>query len=92
MQWVDYPNLSCMVLAMTNRTDHSEEEIFLTPGEAAKNAFVTTKTLSRLADSGALRAIKLPSGHRRYSATDIQRLKDGTLTITRTYKPLGGAA
>lgn len=35
---------------------------------------VTTKTVSRMADSGRIHAITLPSGHRRYLAADVEAL------------------
>lgn len=62
-----------MVLCMTNQTI-SDESDFLSPGEAAKAAKVSTATLRRMARKGLLRSWTLPSGHRRYSMADVRAL------------------
>lgn len=41
------------------------------PGEAATLLGVTPKTVARIAEAGTIRAITLPSGHRRYAAADV---------------------
>jgi len=48
----------------------------LKPGEAARTLGITTTTLASLAERGYVRAIKLPSGHRRYVRSDIEALAD----------------
>lgn len=49
----------------------------MAPGEAAESLYVTTKTLGRMAERGDIRAITLPSGHRRYSRDDVEALAAG---------------
>ena len=44
------------------------------PGSAARKLHVTTKTLQRMAARGDIAAIILPSGHRRYRASDVEAL------------------
>lgn len=58
---------------MTNRTEQSESD-YLTPAEASEITSLHTRTLARLADAGDLEAFYLPSGHRRYRRSDINRL------------------
>lgn len=53
-----------------NETDNGE---YITPSKAADIAFVTTKTLSRFADTGKIRSIR-PGKHRRYLLEDIEAL------------------
>jgi len=43
---------------------------YISPGEAALIAFVTTKTLARFADAGTIQSIR-PGKHRRYLRSDI---------------------
>lgn len=50
---------------------------YIRPAEAATIAYVSTKTLSRLADDGKVRSITLPSGHRRYCREDVEALVHG---------------
>lgn len=40
---------------------------------------VTTKTVSRMVDAGSVRAVTLPSGHRRYSRSDVEALVSGAV-------------
>lgn len=49
---------------------------YLTPGEAAARLAVSTRTLARMVERGDLTAHTLPSGHRRYSREEIDRLLD----------------
>jgi excisionase family DNA binding protein len=50
------------------------DEDLITPTEARQLIRVTTTTLRRWEADGTLPAYKLPSGHRRYRRTDIERL------------------
>ncbi|WP_168203737.1 helix-turn-helix domain-containing protein [Humibacter ginsenosidimutans] len=48
---------------------------YLTPGEATKLLPVGTKTLSRLAETGQIRFIRLGErGHRRYLREDVEKI------------------
>ncbi len=58
---------------MTKTTDQ-DEAAYIRPGEAARLAFISTKTLSRLADAGRIESLKLDSGHRRYNRIDVLAL------------------
>ena len=49
----------------------------MTPGEAAQRLGVAVRSLARMAQRGDLRSIQLPSGHRRYSADEINALAAG---------------
>ncbi|MCU1441084.1 MAG: hypothetical protein JWP85_2081 [Rhodoglobus sp.] len=51
---------------------------YVSPAEASRLAFVSTKTLARMADSGDIRSIRLPSGHRRYHRGDVTPDIDST--------------
>lgn len=59
----------------------NEASPYLMPGEAADMLGVSTTTLATWALKGRVRAVTLPSGHRRYVREDIE-------TLART----GGAA
>lgn len=48
----------------------------LTIGEAARALGVSVDTLRRWADSGQIRTVVLPSGHRRFYAEDVTALLD----------------
>lgn len=50
------------------------DEVPLKPGEAAALLGVTPKTMARLVARGDVRAVTLPSGHRRYSRADVEKL------------------
>lgn len=58
---------------MTKRTSYDAEPL-LTPKEAAQMLHVATRTLQRMADRGDVRAVKLPSGHRRYRVSDVEAI------------------
>lgn len=60
---------------MTNTQVSNEASDAMLPSEAAGAIHVTTKTLQRMADRGEIRAIRLPSGHRRYNRDDIERIR-----------------
>lgn len=54
-------------------SQQADNEEYLTPAQAARIAYVTTKTLSRFADNGKIRSIR-PGKHRRYLRSDIEAL------------------
>ncbi|PQZ60671.1 MULTISPECIES: helix-turn-helix domain-containing protein [unclassified Microbacterium] len=47
---------------------------WITPAEAAAALGVTTKTVSRLSDSGKVRAIRPGGTQRRYATADIEAI------------------
>jgi excisionase family DNA binding protein len=49
----------------------------MTPGEVAVVLRVDANTLARWANSGKLRAVRTPGGHRRYYASDVLGLLRG---------------
>lgn len=49
-------------------------------GQAASMLGVSVKTVRRWANSGKLKSIRSPSGHRRFSVSEIQKLIEGTPT------------
>lgn len=51
---------------------------WIPPKQAAEKLGVSTRTLLRLADTGQITVITLPSGHHRYEAHDIERLANET--------------
>ncbi len=62
----------------------------LSIGEAADILGVSVKTVRRWADSGKLKSIRSPSGHRRFELLDLQSIKQGIQAekderITLTY-------
>lgn len=60
---------------MTNRPDQ-DTPTWYRPGEAAARLGVTPKTVSRMADAGAIQSITLPtSRHRRYLVADVEALR-----------------
>lgn len=61
-----------MVRVMPKQTNHAEVE-YISPGAASKIAFLSIKTLSRLADKGEIGSIR-PSSHRRYLRADVEAL------------------
>lgn len=58
---------------MTKRHETEVEE-YISPKEATQIAFVSSRTLTRMAEAGTIRAKKLPSGHRRYHRDDVEHL------------------
>ena len=52
-----------------------EIERLLTINEAARRLGVHQNTLRSWADKGLVRHVKLPSGHRRFTATEVERLR-----------------
>jgi excisionase family DNA binding protein len=59
---------------MTRREDQGT---LLTPGEVAALFRVDPKTVTRWAKAGKLTAVRTLGGHRRYLASEVQRLLDG---------------
>jgi excisionase family DNA binding protein len=59
---------------MTRREDR---DALLTPGEVAALFRVDPKTVTRWAKAGKLTAVRTLGGHRRYLASEVQRLLDG---------------
>lgn len=57
---------------MANRTTDHEAE-YITPAEAERIAFLSTKQISRLADAGRIDFIR-PGKHRRYRRSDVEAL------------------
>lgn len=49
-------------------------EELLTPGEVADALRVSLSTLREWVKDGRLHAVVLPSGHRRYRASDIEKI------------------
>lgn len=49
-------------------------EVTISIGDAAKELGVSVITLRRWADSGKIRVLRSPSGHRRFYLTDIKRI------------------
>lgn len=66
---------------MPNKTkpDKGEEmsQVVHMPSAAARQLGVSLRTLQRMATSGAINAIVLPSGHRRYPQSEIDRIVNG---------------
>ena len=60
----------------TNSPISDAQSEYITPGEAARMVFLSTKTLSRLADEGKIASIR-PGKHRRYRRTDVEALAGG---------------
>lgn len=58
---------------MTQRTTTPAPD-YLTPGQAAALAGVTTRTILRYASDGRLPSVELPTGHRRYRRADVEAL------------------
>lgn len=55
----------------------SSEERLLTPSEVAKMFRVDPKTVTRWAKAGKLSSIRTLGGHRRYRASEVERLLTG---------------
>lgn len=53
----------------------TDEQRLLTISEAARRLGIHQKTLRIWADRGLVPHIKLPSGHRRFTLVDIERLR-----------------
>ncbi len=60
-----------------------DAERMLRPREVAMLFKVDPKTVTRWAKTGRLTPVTLPSGHRRYRATDVEALMSSTSRRTR---------
>lgn len=61
-----------MVGLMTKKLDAVTE--YLPPSAVAQLLGVSTRTVTRMADTGSIKSIKLPSGHRRYLRSEVEKL------------------
>lgn len=50
------------------------QQALLTPAEAAARLGVHRNTLAQYVKRGRLSAVQLPSGHRRYRVSDLERI------------------
>ena len=56
----------------------------LSIGETAEILGVSVKTVRRWTDSGKLKSVRSPSGHRRFNLADVLEVRDGIfLTLNR---------
>lgn len=62
---------------MTNKEQGDKEETYIFPRVASQMLHVDPRTLQRMAERGEIKAIKLPSGHRRYLRESIEAIRDG---------------
>lgn len=51
----------------------------LSIGETAEILGVSVKTVRRWSDSGKLKSVRSPSGHRRFNLADVQEVRDGVV-------------
>lgn len=58
--------------------DAGESEPLLTPAEVAAMFRVDPKTVTRWAKAGKLSSVRTLGGHRRYLASEVKALLDGT--------------
>lgn len=58
---------------MTNSPQPDTTAEYITPGEASRIVYLSTRTLSRLADEGKIASIR-PGKHRRYLRSDVEAL------------------
>ena len=56
----------------------SGAEGLCTPAEAARLFRVNVKTVARWAKAGKLTCVRTPGGHRRYKASEVGALRNGT--------------
>ena len=68
--------------AMSEKPEVEEQEELLPPREVARRLRVVPKTVSRWADQGKLTPIFLPSGHRRYRASEVKAILNPTPVAT----------
>ena len=70
------PYLSASFLFVTtNKKLPDTETSHVMPGVAARLLHVDPRTLQRMAERGEIEAVKLPSGHRRYSLESINAIR-----------------
>lgn len=58
---------------MTTANEVSEHE-YLTPAQVCQLLKISTRTLWRYQDAGAITPVLLPSGHRRFRRVDVDQL------------------
>lgn len=64
-------------------------EVLLTPRDAAQILAVGTRTLSKWADQGKLRCVRVgTNGHRRYPADAVRAISEGRLADAAVKRPL----
>ena len=63
---------------MTDNAKDTEPEEYLWPEVAAERLGVSTQSLRRYAARGLITFRTLPSGHKRYAAADIEKLRRPT--------------
>jgi excisionase family DNA binding protein len=68
-------------MTVTNETGPAAEE-FLRPAEAAKLLHVSPQTISRWAKEGRIAYVVTLGGHRRFRATEVERLARGGMSST----------
>jgi excisionase family DNA binding protein len=60
------------------RVVQAVERKLLTPGEVARILRVDPKTVTRWASQGRIKSIRTPGGHRRFFASEIMSIANGT--------------
>lgn len=63
------------VVHMTKRTVVSESGNLLRPSEAYASLGISLRTLDRWQSKGYIVPVRLPSGRRRFAASDVDKLK-----------------
>jgi len=69
-------------------TDPSDSEPLLTPAEVAAMFRVDPKTVTRWAKAGKLSSVRTLGGHRRYLASEVRALLEGTSGPEREPEPI----
>lgn len=67
------------------------DQEYITPAEATKIAYLSTKQLTRLADEGRIQCIR-PGSHRRYLRADVLALLSKPTPVVPTSPEVAGAA